>query len=106
MKTLTLLSNQELHTQTKKAATSEKAATVILLEHLAEVESRRLYALYGKPSLWEYVKTELSYSDSQTFDRINAMRLMVKVPTIKSNLENGSLSLTATAKLGSFVRKE
>lgn len=105
MNHLSVLSNNELHRQTVKAAASEKAATLVLLEHLAEIDVRRLYALYGYPSLWEYVKTELGYSESQSFERINAMRLIRKAPEVKTELENGNLSLTATAKIGAHVRK-
>ena len=61
MNKLNSLSNSELHAQTKNAAHQEKAAILILLEHLAEVDERKLYALYGYPSLWEYAKTELGY---------------------------------------------
>ena len=85
---------------------NEKQATLILLEHLAEVDHRRLYAVMGYSSLWIYVHQALHYSEPQTSERVNAMRLMVKVPEVKKELEAGNLTLTTIAKLASHVKRE
>jgi hypothetical protein len=106
MKNLAQVSNESLHEETLQAATNEKAATLILLEHLAEIDRRRLYAAYAYTSLWEYVHKALGYSEAQTSDRVNAMRVMVKVPEIKTGLEQGKLTLTSTAKLASYANRE
>lgn len=77
-----------------------------MLEYLSEVATRRLFAIYGYGSLWEYVHKELNYSEAQTSDRISAMYAMKKLPEIKTEIECGKLSLTAAAKLGSHIRRE
>ncbi len=100
------INNKNLHTLTLQAAKNEQSSTLILLEHLAEIDRRRLYAEMGFPSLWIYVHELLGYSESQTSERVNAMRLMVKVPEVKKELEAGTISLTSTAKLASHVRRE
>jgi hypothetical protein len=47
MKNWSQVSNDNLHTLTLNAAKSEKSATLLLLEHLAEIDRRRLYAEKG-----------------------------------------------------------
>ena len=106
MQKLDLISDEELHSKTLAASMNEKQATLILLEHLAEVDHRRLYAVMGYSSLWMYVHQALNYSEPQTSERVNAMRLMVKVPEVKKELEAGNLTLTTIAKLASHVKRE
>ena len=106
MQKLDLISDEELHVQTLTASVNEKQATLVLLEHLAEVDHRRLFALRGYSSLWEYVHKALGFSEAQTSDRVNAVRLIARVPAVKKELEEGNLSLTTAAKLGSHVRRE
>ena len=103
---LSLLDNQKLHEQTIAAATQEKNATLALLEHLAEIDQRRLYAIMGYSSLWKYVHHELGYSESQTSERVSAMRLMVQLPEVRDEFENNSVTLTTAAKLATHVRRE
>jgi|GEM_PF-1186752 len=99
-------SNSQLHEETLKAAAREKSATLTLLEHLAEVDRRRLYSELSYQSLWEYTHKALHYSESQASERVSAMRLMVKVPELKSELQAGSLNLTAVSKLAYHVKRE
>lgn len=106
MKNWSLVTNKELHTLTLHASKSEKSATLVLLEHLAEIDRRRLYAEMGFPSLWIYVHELLGYSESQTTERVSAMRLMTKVPEVKKELIAGNISLTTTSKLATHVRRE
>jgi len=101
-----LLSDQELHERALQSATEEKSATLKLLEHLAEIDSRMMYAKRGYSSLWEYVHLALGYSESQSSERVSAMRLMRKVPEVKTAIEQGSMTLTSTLKLATFVKRE
>jgi 5-methylcytosine-specific restriction endonuclease McrA len=100
------LSDDLLHERTLSAASDEKQATLRLLEFLEEVDGRRLYSARGFSSLWEYVHISLGYSESQASERVSAMRLMRKVPEVKELLSENKLTLTSTAKLASFVRRE
>jgi hypothetical protein len=106
MESLAKISSDILHQLTLQASKTEKSATFQLLEHLAEIDRRRLYAEKGFPSLWVYVNEFLGYSESQTSERVSAMRLMMKVPEVKKELEEGKISLTSTAKLATHVRRE
>lgn len=106
MKSLISIPNDLLHNETLQAAANEKTATLILLEHLAEIDRRRLYAIRGYSSLWEYVCKALDYSESQAYERVSAMRLMVRVPEVKEELQSGKLTLTTAAKLGAHSKRE
>ena len=106
MKNIYSLSNEALHANTVIAASSEKTATLLLLEHLTEIDRRRLYAVKGYSSLWLYVNQALGYSETQASERVSAMRLIVKIPEVKKELEAGNISLTTTAKLAAHVRRE
>ena len=100
------MTNQVLHEKTVAAAQDEKSATLVLLEHLAEIDQRRLYATLAYSSLWEYVHKALGYSEAQSSERVNAVRVMVKVPEVRAQLAAGNLTLTSTAKLASHARRE
>ncbi len=106
MSNLASLSNNLLHSKTIQSAANEKAATLVLLEHLAEIDRRRLYAIKGYSSLWEYIHKVLGYSEAQTSERVSAVRIMVKIPEVKRELAAGHLTLTSTAKLGAHARRE
>jgi len=100
------LSDHELHSKTLGAAVNEKKSTFALLEYLAEVDRRRLYAERGFSSLWIYVHQELGYSEAQASERVGAMRLMIKIPAVKQSLITNKLTLTSAAKLATFVKRE
>ena len=106
MKKLPQLSNEMLHSHTLSAASNEKSATLVLLDHLGEIDRRRLYAIMGYSSLWLYVNKALGYSETQASERVSAMRLIVKMPDVKKALETGKISLTSAAKLAAHVRRE
>jgi hypothetical protein len=99
------ISDDELHRLTECAAQSEQAATLHLLEHLNEVERRRLYAKRSFPSLFEYVRS-LGYSEAQSSERVNAARLIRELPEVKEKLEMKTLSLTTASQLQRFFRAD
>jgi len=103
---LSSLSDESLHTKTLEAAQCEKSATLTLLLHLQEIDQRRLYAEKGFPTLWAYVHECLGYSESQTSERVNSMRLMRKVPAIQKELSENKVTLTSLSKLATHVRRE
>ena len=90
---LASVTDHTLHSNTMAAASSEKSATLVLLEYLAEVDRRRLYATFAYSSLWEYVHKALGYSEGQASERVGAMRVMVKVPEVREQLEEMEIKL-------------
>ena len=100
------LSDQDLLTQTFIAAQTEKKATLQLLEYLAEVDERRLYTLKSCSTLFEYLVKELKYSEMQSSERVNAVRLMRAVPEVKEKMEVGDLSISTAAQVQRFIVAE
>lgn len=105
MQTLKGLNDSELLTSTKTAVHDEKTKTLLVLEHLREIESRLLYAQLGYSSLFAYGVKELGYSEAEILARISAMRLSREIPEIKEAVQEGALSLTNLSMANSFFRK-
>ncbi|WP_413293291.1 HNH endonuclease [Bdellovibrio sp. HCB185ZH] len=91
---LTLLTNVELLNRVDKLARTERKMTHLILWHIVEVESRRLFLDLGYTSLFKYMTTHLHYSEDAAYRRIQAARLLKKVPQVDKAIENGSLNLT------------
>src|SRR5262249_5933173 len=100
---LTQLSNNELHQQTLQAAQTEQHATLALLHYLQEVESRKLFAIRGYSSLFEYIVKALHYSEAAASERLAAMRLLKGLPEVEAKLVSGELTLTTAAKIQHFI---
>lgn len=99
------LSNQNLLTQIKGLAQTERELTAEILNHLKEIEDRRLHLELGFSSLFEYATKELGYSEPQAQRRISSMRLIKEIPEIEESLKDGKLNLTNIAKVQSFFRE-
>ncbi len=100
------LSDLELLEFTSRAAKNEKAATLVLLEHLLEVDVRRAFAADAYSSLFDYVVRGLKYSESQAAERVSAVRLMRETPEVKTHIESGALTLTSAAMIQRHIRAE
>jgi hypothetical protein len=87
---LNLLTDQSLHQQLKSFVHQERTLVTKVLEHLQEVERRRLYCDFKRTSLFDYAVKELGYSEDQAHRRIQAMRLMKTLPEVKEKLSSGS----------------
>src|ERR1700677_3943555 len=88
------LSDADLLVRTKALIKEESKMTQNVLEHLRVIESRRLYAKRGYPSLFEFCIKELGYSESSAQRRISAMRVIKIIPEAKVKLQTGEVSLS------------
>ena len=60
------MSSKELLFRIKQLALKEKSIHSQILNHLAEIQSRRLHLKMGFSSLFEYVVQELGYNEGLT----------------------------------------
>jgi hypothetical protein len=90
----------------KEIRNQEKNYTSQILDLLIEIERRRLFADLGHSSIFHYCIDELGYSKNEAYCRINAMRLIRKIPEVKKEISNGSISLTSASFINDFFRKE
>ena len=104
--TVSGLSDDQLLEQTGRLARLDHQVHVFVIDHLIEIESRRVYLRRGFSSLFDYVKRGLGYSDAATWRRINAMKLCTRIEGVRDRLWDGSLTLDAAAQLqAAFERR-
>ena len=100
------LSNDQLLLQTKNLVQKERQINIQVLQHLQEIEKRKLYLDRGFPSLFEYAVKELCYSHSAAYRRVKAMRLCRDIPQATSKIKTGDLNLTTASQLQTFFKKK
>ena len=107
LSTVAMLPDQVLLEQTRMLARHEQALQLSVLDHLREIEARRLYLRRGFSSLFDYTVRELRYTEAAAWRRIKAMRLCRETRGVRERLQDGSLNLSNAALLqNSFERWE
>jgi hypothetical protein len=86
--------------------TRNATTTAELLAHLAEVDSRRLYAPAGYPSMFAYCVEARHYSEGAAFRRIRAARRARRFPEIFAAVARGRVHLTAVVLLAPYLSRE
>ena len=97
--TIAVLSDRALLRQTSALVRHERHVQGAIIDHLAEIEARRLFLRRGCSSLFDYAVRELGYSDAAAGRRIGAVRLCADQPGARERLRDGSLTLSAAAEL-------
>ena len=97
--TVGALSDRELLHLTSTLVRHERHLQGAVIDHLAEIEARRLFLQRGCSSLFDYAVRELGYSDAAAGRRIGAVRLCADQPDARERLRDGSLTLSAAAEL-------
>lgn len=100
------LSNSELKVAIEKLVQDERTTTASVVEHLAEVDRRKLYIDWGFTSLYEYLTKHLKYSESSAYRRMQAARTVQQMPEIKKDLKDGTLKLSQISLAQTVFRKE
>ena len=97
--TVGALSDPALLRATSTLVRHERHLQGAVIDHLGEIEARRLYLRRGCSSLFDYAVRELGYSDAAAGRRIGAVRLCADQPDARERLRDGSLTLSAAAEL-------
>ena len=101
------LADQTLVQNAKTIAREEREKMTQFLHHLKEIERRRLFSDYGYKSLFEMTVKYFSYSESEAYDRISAMRLLKELPEIvEKKINQGALTLTHLKIAQKHFRRE
>lgn len=101
------LTNEELESKFSEVTKAERRITAELIELLREVDRRRLYLEQGYGNLFDWMVRKHRFSQSAAHRRIQAARLLKKVPEIKERLVEGILTLSAASQAqGAFQREE
>jgi hypothetical protein len=100
------LNDETLDAKTLELVKSEREILADILNHLREVERRRLFSKYNMSSLFDYAIKRLGYSEDQAARRISAMRLLRDLPAIEQKVVTGALTLTHLSKAQTLFRQE
>ena len=104
--TLSHLSDQSLLRELRSLVSQDRTTTAMLVAHLGEVDSRRLYAPAGYPSMYEYCLRELRFSEQTAFKRIRVARVARQFPVVYGMLADGRLNLSAIVMLTGYLTSE
>ena len=94
------LSDAELVARVQDLAIRERGAMVLLVAHLAELDTRDVHFRAGHGSLFGYCREVLGLSEQEAYNRIAVARAARRFPVILELLEGGAVSLTTVRLLG------
>jgi hypothetical protein len=94
------LSDRELLARVKDLSAHEREATVQLVAHLAELDTRDAHLRAGHGSLFAYCRGVLALSEQEAYNRIAVARVARRFPLVLDLLESGAVNLTTVRLLG------
>lgn len=100
------LTQEELIAKIKSLAQEERRVTLELLQHLKEMDTRKLYLDLGFSSLFEYLTKELSYSESSAYRRIQSMRMIKEIPELEGKVASGAVNLSTLTQVSRFFKRQ
>src|SRR5262245_43513414 len=103
---LSHLANATLHRSALAVVARDRTNTAELISHLAEIESRRMYAEMGYPSMHSYCVGALSLEDGEAYPRIAVARVARRYPAIFEAMAEGRLHLSAVLMLSAYLTPE
>ncbi|MBX9767810.1 MAG: hypothetical protein K2X47_11110, partial [Bdellovibrionales bacterium] len=99
------LNDNELNFKVKYLAAEERKLTRQMIEHIAEVDRRKLYLKLNYDSLFSYLTKEIGYSNGSAKRRIDAARLFLKCPEVSTQIQTGAVNLSQISKLQMVCRE-
>ena len=100
------LSDERLLRDLAELMKRERAATVDVLVHIAEVDARKLFAVAGYASMHAYCVGELRLSEDAAFKRIRAARAGRRFQVLFAALAEGRIHLAGAYLLASHLTDE
>jgi hypothetical protein len=85
---------------------AERIASAEVVEHLMEVERRRLYLDQACSSLYTYARERLRYSEDAALKRARVARLALRLPRVLDELRSGAIHLTGLFLLERYLNDE
>jgi 5-methylcytosine-specific restriction endonuclease McrA len=99
------LKDHELNNKLKSLASEEQKLTQTIIEHIAEVDRRKLFLSMAYSSLFDYLTKEINYSAGAAQRRIDAARMLQKIPEVAQKIESGHLNLGQISKVQQICRQ-
>lgn len=99
------ISNDELIVRIQKLVRTERKVMHLVLLHIAEIDSRKLYAKMGFDGMYSYLTKGLGYSESAAYRRLQSARLLRKVPSVAEKVESGALNLSQLTQVQKCLKE-
>jgi hypothetical protein len=106
MPTISLLCDADLLDRLPVLVRAEGVATADVVEHLVEVERRRLYLEQACSSLFTYRRDRLEYAPDSALKRARAAKLALRFPRALEELQSGAIHLTGLFLLSSHLTED
>jgi hypothetical protein len=106
MTALCSLSDCELVARVPTLVQAEHHAIVDVIEHLVEMERRRLYLRLSVSSLYRYCIERLGYGEDAALKRHRVAKLALRVPQVLDELRAGTIHLTGPFLLSTRLTDE
>lgn len=100
---LSSLSDDDLVARLTALVRQERCVLADVLAHIAEVDARRIYLVYGCSSMYVYCTELLGLSEAAAYMRIRAARLARTWPQVLEDIADGRLSLSGLNVLAPHV---
>lgn len=100
------LSSRDILNRTDLLVARERKVTLALLEHLHEIERKKLYLELGYGSMFKYVTVHLKYSEPAALRRMRAARCLGRVPRLHVLLESGDVNPTTLSMVAKYLKPE
>jgi Restriction endonuclease len=101
-----MMNDDDLETSLRHNVAQERKILHVVLEHIREVDARKLHLKRGFPSLKRYLIEEHGYSGSAADRRIDAAQLMKDVPCIAEKVRDGVLNLSQIGEVRSAIKEK
>jgi 5-methylcytosine-specific restriction endonuclease McrA len=98
--------NEALLSDVRRLIGSQRELTARLIVYLAEIERRRLHAVAGFSSMFDFCVKELRLSEGEAFRRLAAARLARRFPVVHSLVASGEVHLSALALLRPHLNEQ
>jgi hypothetical protein len=105
MPALSSISDSDLIARMPALVHAERAAIAEVIEHLMEIDQRRLYLGQACSSLYAYCM-RLGYSEEGALKRVRVTRLAEQVPRVLDELRSGAVHLTALYVLSKHLTED
>ncbi|HSC88980.1 MAG TPA: HNH endonuclease signature motif containing protein [Polyangiaceae bacterium] len=103
MASLFELTDVELVDGLRELETRQRVTIAAIVEHLLEMDRRRLHLRLGYSSLYEYCQVALELSEDEAYRRVTATRMVAEFPNALGLLSTGQLTLTTLTMLKPHV---
>jgi hypothetical protein len=106
MPSVSLFSDTELLARVAAVVQAERIVSADVVEHLMEVERRRLYLDQACSSLYTYCRERLGYTEDAALKRARVARLAFRLPRVLDDLRTGAIHLTGLFLLDRYLNDE